>query len=518
MNILRDKNQLKAGAILSYISLGLTSFISIIYTPIMLRLLGQSQYGLYNLANSVIGYLGILDFGLGNAVIRYTSKYKALNDKESEESLYGIFIIIYSILAIIILIAGGILIMNIDSIFSTKLSMEELETMKILMVIMIFNLSISFPLGIFGGIITAYERFVFPKAMSIVRSVINPFIMLPLLLMGYRSIGMTVATTILNIIFISINIYYCFVKLKIKIKFKKFNFDIIKEISGYSFFIFMNIIVDKIYWSTDQLILGVVSGSVAVAIYAVGSTINGYYMNFSTAISGVFLPKITAMVTRSVSDNELSDLFIKAGRVQYIIMSFILGGFILVGEQFINNWAGQGYREAYYIAIIVMIPLTIPLIQTLGISILQAKNMHKFRSNIYLIIAIINIVASIPLAKALGGIGAAMATSVSIIIGHGIIMNVYYMKIIKLDILSFWNNILKMSIPVVLSVVVSKLINSLIYINGYLGIVIKGCIFSSIFLGFMWFIGMNDYEKKLIYKPLKKIGNKVMENINIKIN
>ena len=87
-------NQLKAGAILSYISLGLTSFISILYTPIMIKLLGQSEYGLYNLANSVIGYLGVLDFGLGVSVIRYTAKYRALNDKEGEENLHGLFIII----------------------------------------------------------------------------------------------------------------------------------------------------------------------------------------------------------------------------------------------------------------------------------------------------------------------------------------------------------------------------------------------------------------------------------------
>lgn len=510
---MKTKNQLKAGIILSYCSLLITSFISIIYTPIMLRLLGQSQYGLYNLSNSVIGYLGVLDFGLGNAVIRYTAKYRALNDKKSEENLYGMFIIIYSILAVIIFIVGGILISNIQYVFSRKLSVSELETMKILMIIMIFNLAISFPFGIFGGIITAYEEFVFPKVMAIIRAIVNPFIMLPLLLMGYTSIALTIATTILNIIFIFINMYYCFAKLKIKISFNKFNFKVIKEISGYSFFIFMNIIIDKIYWSTDQLILGAIVGSVSVAIYSVASVINGYYMNFSTAISGVFLPKITAMVTKNVSNSQLSDLFIKAGRVQYIIMSFILGGFILVGKKFINIWAGQGYEEAYYIALLVMIPLTIPLIQTLGITILQAKNMHKFRSNIYLIIAIINIIASIPLAKTLGGIGVAIATSISMIIGHGIVMNIYYMKIIKIDILKFWNNIFKMTIPVILSIIISLFINSLIYIDGYLGIIIEGVIFSLIFLIFMWFIAMNSYEKSLFLNPIIKVHNKAAKKV-----
>ena len=79
---MKEANQLKIGAFLSYVSLAIGNIISIIYTPIMLRLLGQSEYGIYNISNSIIGYLGVLDFGLGNAVIRYTSQYRALEDKD----------------------------------------------------------------------------------------------------------------------------------------------------------------------------------------------------------------------------------------------------------------------------------------------------------------------------------------------------------------------------------------------------------------------------------------------------
>ena len=503
-------NQLKIGAILSYISLGLSSFISILYTPIMLRLLGQSEYGLFNLSNSIIGYLGILDFGLGNAVVRYTAKYRALNDEEGEQNLHGMFIIIYSLLAFIIVLVGFILILNLDKLFSKTLTIEEMIRIKILMSIMIFNLAISFPFGVFAGIITAYEHFILPKIIAIIRAIINPLIMIPLLYMGYKSIGMTIVTTLINILCISINLYYCLKILKVKIKFKKFEFDVLKEISGYSFYIFLNLIVDKIYWSTDQFILGAISGTVAVAIYSLGSTMNTYYMNFSTAISGVFLPKVTKMVTKNVSDKELSDLFIKTGRIQYIIMSFILSGFILVGKQFINIWAGNGYSESFYIALVVMIPLTVPLIQNIGNAILQAKNMQKFKSNLYIGIAILNVIVSIPLAKILGGFGAALSTAISMIIGNIIIINIYYYKRLNIDITCFWANILRMSIPVVISIILGMSISSIININGYLGIAMKGSIFSVIFFVLMWLMGMNDYEKKLFIDPINKVKSKFL--------
>lgn len=508
-------NQLKLGAILSYVSLALTSVISLIYTPIMLNQLGQSEYGLYTLSNSVIGYLGILDFGLSNAVVRYTTKYKTLKDKENEENLYGMFIIIYSILAVIIIIAGSIIILNLDTLFSKSLTLIELNKMKIIMGILIFNLAISFPFGVFNGIILAYEHFVFPKLIAIIRAILNPLIMLPLLFMGYRSIAMTIATTILNIMFIIINIYYCFKILKIKVKFNIFRFDILKEISSYSFFIFLNIIIDKIYWSTDQLILGAVSGTVAVAIYSIGSTFISYYMSFSTAISSVFLPRVTQMVTKKVSSEEISELFIRTGRVQYIVMSYILSSFILFGKSFISIWAGNGYRESFYIALIVMCTLTIPLIQNIGITILQAKNLHRFRSKIYIVIALLNLIVSIPLAKLFGGIGAAACTATAMILGNGIIINLYYYRKIKINIPKFWGEIATMTIPVVISMFCGFLINKLISINGYMGIAIKGTIFSIIFVFIMFKYGVNEYEEQLFLNPIKKIKNKITSRENL---
>ncbi|MDU4892499.1 MAG: oligosaccharide flippase family protein [Clostridium sp.] len=507
---MKKVNQLKAGVILSYISLGLASFVSLLYTPVMLRLLGQSEYGLYSLSLNIIGYLGILDFGLGNAVIRYTAKYRALDDREEEANLHGMFIVIYSILAIIIILAGGVLVLNCKMIFKRTLTVNELYRIRILMSILIFNLAISFPLGVFEGIISAYEHFIFPKILSIIRTIINPLIMLPLLFMGYQSVGMTIAMTIVNIIFSAINMYYCFRILNIKLKFNKFNFQVIREISGYSFFIFLNIIVEKIYWSTDQFILGAVSGTVAVAIYSVGSTINNYYINFSTAISGVFLPRITRMVTKNASDEEISKLFVKTGRIQYILMTFILSGFALFGQEFIYTWAGEGYGEAYYIALVVMIPLTIPLIQNVGITILQAKNIHQFRSKVYIVIAVLNVAASIPLAKAFGGVGAALASAGAMIIGNIIVINIFYYKKAKINIPYFWKNIFIMTLPVAISIIIGKFINVFINISGYLGIIIKGCIFSVIFFILMWSLGMNTYEKDMFRIPIIKIKNKVL--------
>src|SRR5699024_4465083 len=231
-----------------------------------------------------------------------------------------------------------------------------------------------FPLSVFQSYIRAYERFVVDKLISIIRIVLAPVITLPLLLFGYGSVSMVVVTTVINLGTLLYATYYSYRHLEIKINFNRVDNQVIKEIFGYSFFIFLNIIVDQIFWKTDQIILGIVSGTVSVAIFAIAMQFITLYMQFSTAISNLFLPKLSMMEAEKASDEQFSNVLIKYGRIQFILIAYILSGFVVFGQYFINLWAGSAYSSAYYIVLLIMVPLTIPLTQNIGIAILQAKN------------------------------------------------------------------------------------------------------------------------------------------------
>ncbi len=497
-------NELKAGAVLNYIAICLNMIVGLIYTPFMLRMLGQSEYGLYSLASSVIGYLAVLDLGFGNAIIRYTAKFRAQGKHKEQEEMFGMFFMLYIFIGIIAFIAGGVLTMNVENMFSQSMSPEEISRTKIIMALMTFNLVYTFPMSIWGSIMMAYERFVFQKLVNVLRTVLNPVVMIFFLFAGYKAVTMVVVTSIFNIIALLVNWWYCKYRLDIKVRFAKFKFSFLKEVSIYSFWIFLNAIMDRIYWGTGQFVLGIYKGTVAVAVYAVAIQFQGYYMLFSTAVSGVFLPKVTAMVTREVSCKELSDLFIRTGRIQYIIMAFILSCFVVFGRPFIQLWAGDGYSDAYYISLMFLVTLTIPLIQNLGITILQARNQMKFRSILYIIIAIASLALSVALAKTYGGYGCAFSTTLALIIGQVVIMNIYYYYRQNIDILKFWVEISKMSIVPVLAILLG-----LYFVNEYLmpdisigRLFVYGLIFMVIYIMAFWKFSMNKKEKELFYAPI----------------
>ena len=185
-------NQLKAGAALNYVVILLNIAVGLLYTPYMLRMMGQSEYGLYSLVASVIAYLTVLDLGLGNAVIRYTAKFRAEGKTKEQYEMFGMFLVLYSIISVVALIGGMGLYLNVDTMFGSTMTEMELSRARIMMLILVFNLVFTFPMSIFSSIMSAYERFVFPRTINIIRVILNTAVMIALLEMGYKAVAMVI--------------------------------------------------------------------------------------------------------------------------------------------------------------------------------------------------------------------------------------------------------------------------------------------------------------------------------------
>lgn len=505
LKIDKETSQLRVGAILNYLIIGLNTLVGLLYTPYMLRMMGQSEYGLYSLVASVISYLTILDLGFGNAIIRYTAKFRAENKIREQYEMFGMFLVLYSIIGVVAFVIGLGLYFNMDVLFQNTMTIEEFGKAKIMVLLMVFNVAFTFPMSIYGAIINAYEHFVFPRFINIIRILLNTGIMVVLLSCGYKALSMVILQTIFNILTLILNFFYCKYKLSIRLIFGKFNWGFLKEVSLYSFWIFLFVIMDRIYWGTGQFVLGAVIGTTAVAVYAVAIQLLNMYMQFSNAISSLFLPKVTNMVTTNNNKKEISDLFIRTGRLQFSILAYILTAFLCFGKQFVILWAGPEYTDAYVISVLFFVPLTIPLIQNLGITILQARNQMEFRSILYIIIAIVSLFFQVLLSKLWGGVGCAIAVSGALIIGQIIIMNIYYSRKQYIEISRFWKEIFKMSIvPISLGSIV-YVTNQFYSITTWWNFLISCLLFSIIYIPLFIKFSLNENERKLLIPILKKI-------------
>lgn len=498
-------DQRKAGILLTYVSEAIKILTTLVYTPLMLRLLGDNEYGLYQTVNSTVLYLGLLSLGFGSAYVRYHSQYQARNDRQGIARLNGMFILMFCTMSLVCLVAGGVMTANPRAIFGDKLTEAELGRSQMLMAILIVSMAFTFPNSVFNCYVTAHEKFVFQKLLIAIQNLLNPCLTLPLLMLGYGSVAVVSISALLTIVVFVSNLFYCLKQLKMEFSFKGLEFSLLKEMGAFTFFIFLNQIIDQVNWAVDKFLLMRMIGPAAVAVYSIGAQINSLYLHMSTAVSNVFVPKVNQIVASTNDNQELSCLMTKVGRVQFLILALVLTGFIFFGKPFILLWAGSGKEAAYYVALLLITPVTIPLLQNLGIEIQRAKNKHRVRSVVYTCLAAGNVVLSVFLIPILGVAGAAAGTAVMLFLGNGLFMNWYYHCKIGLDMVAFWREMIRF-VPALLLICLFGLgYSCLVSISGWAMLLISVAVYAVVYAIIMWLLGMNEYEKQLVRKMLRKL-------------
>lgn len=495
--------QLKFGVLLSYLSQIAQILITLLYTPILLNLLGQSQYGIYQIVYSVVSLLSLMTFGFSGSYLKFFSKtqYKT---RQNLARLNGTFFLIFTFLGGMVLLLGLWIAFNTDSILGGKMSIEELSTAKTLMFILVFNCVAYFIIIVFNNYIIACEKFIFLHLLVLLGILLNPCFTFPLLLMGYGSIGMGIALLTITIIQAGVKMYYCLYKLHMQFSFKRMEWGLVKDIGSFSFFIFLESLVSLINANLDRFLLGKLAGSMAAAVYAVGGQINTLYMSVSTSISSVFTPRINRMVEEGQQD-QLSGLFIEVGRMQFVILYLFLCGFIIFGQRFILIWAGEAYSESFYIALILIIPNTLNLIQNVAYEIQRAKNLQKYRSYMWMGIAVMNIIISLFLIQRMGASGAALGTGLAWIVGSGFLMNWFYAVKVRLDVRSFWIEIGGLVKGGLIPLILGALFYHFILtcpLPLYFFLIL---VFAALYMSSMYYIGFKSSDREIVKNGIRRI-------------
>ena len=490
-------SQLKKGALLSYINIFLTISIGLVLTPFIVKSLGDAEFGLYTLIGAFIGYISLLDFGLNNTIVRFISKYKAEKDKISEENFLAITMLIYGMISIIIIIIGVVLYFNIGTIFAESLSKEELDKANIMFVILVFNLAITLPGGSFNAISSAYEHFVYPRTVNIIRLLLRSALVISLLVYGGDSIGLVLIDTVMNILVVFFNGIYIFKRLNVTIKLHFFKVSLIIEIFSYSIWVFVFAIVQMLRWQTGQFILGTTTNTVIVAVFAIGIMLGSFYRSFASTFSALVLPLATKMIVNKNDQESLNKVMVKYGRIVLSILLLFLAGFIGVGKEFVLLWVGGNYLDSWTIALLVMITSTIPLVQGFGNSILEAKNEIKYKSILNLVTTLLGVFFGYFLSQTYGGVGMIFGI-VFLYIVYNIFINIFFVKVFNFNVWFFFKNTFPYFLVVfVVTILLSIFLNQLWIESSWTYLLLKVLILSAVYIILTFFIAFNKEEKMM---------------------
>lgn len=497
------KDQKKLGAILGYVYIALQSVVSLVYIPLLLNGIGKSEYGIYQMAGSVIAYFSAMEASLCVSILKYYVEYKMKDDKRNMENVLAIGRRIFRMLSVAFVLISIPVGFVLKVSFADTFTICQIHEILWIFALMILNLVINMNNYVYLAAINGHERFVFIKLLSLTTLILQPIGVVLIIQQYHYAIAIVAVQFGLNIIMAYVRKYYAIKKLNCIVEYHGFDKVLFKGMMALTGSTLGVALADQIFWKTDQLILGSMIGPDVVTEYAIGSQLNAMYISVACVLGGVILPTVTKILVNG-SDRDISLYFAKIGRYQSVLVILVLTGMLAFGREFIYLLAGDGYEISYYVALLLMFPYSIDLIQICGATILQVKNQYGYRARMMIVSSVFNIGLTIFLIKLIGPLGAALSTAIAITLGNGFYLNYIYKYKIDLDIRSFFGSIKKCWLIGVAMLVISYPINMLRLPNLYVQFMVHIVLFVLVYVALVYVFVLTMEEKQSINLKISK--------------
>ena len=497
--------QIKLGAAVSYVAILFNVLAGFLYTPWMIHRIGQADYGLYTLTTSVMAYF-LIDFGLENAVVKFLSRYRATGDAKGMARFLGLVQKMYLLLDAGILVGLAVAYLFLDRIY-VQLSPAEMVKFRTLFVIAGLTILLSFPFTPLKGIMGAHEKFFAHKMLNLLQKAATIVLTMTLLLLGADLYALVIVQLIVGVAFVVLRGIYVNRTIHPLLDWRFFEGALLRSILSFTVWVALILVSQQVIVNLAPTLLGILAPGAAleISVFSIGMIFYGYLLNFSGALNGLFVPRVTQMVHEKATMGDLSRLMIRVGRAQTYVVGFIYMAFAVFGREFLHWWVGAGFEGSYEVGLILMSPCLVVFTQEIAGTFLIVVDEVKYRAILYIGSAALSVGLSILLVPSGGATGAAAAIAIAMTAGHLVGMNVVYAKVMKLDIVRFFRQCHLRILPVTAGVgLVGWALEDGIPHGSFWVFGAKIAAVAALFAAAIWFAAMNEEEKGLVRGVLGK--------------
>lgn len=432
-------HEARKGALYNYLNLLLITVTGVFLTPFIVRNLGASQYGLYTLVGALIPYCMLLDMGMGKTITRYVAHYRAHNDRDGEARFMTTCIGVYGVIIVVLLVCGGCLYSYSDRIWSNQLTPSELHNVRKMIAMVVAAHVIIIPGNAFTAICNGSGLFAFPRAVQPIKYLIRVVCVIALLLLGYKAFSLIALEMILNIGIVASTLIYVHRHIGRRHIFAPTR-AAYRPILKYSSWIALYATTYALQWNAGMIIAGLQMDAATIGVVGIGIMIGNMYGYFAETINRMTLPHATQLIKGNPSGEEITQNMVKIGRIIAIVQMGIMSAFAIFGESFIQLWAGESYREAYIVALMMMVSWIVELSQDYGNTLIEAKGRVKTMAIINFITIFAGAITSYYTSSRYGVTGLIGALSCGTILAT-IANNIYYKHLLQLNIKEYMTRV-----------------------------------------------------------------------------
>lgn len=376
------KSEIRSGALLNYANLLLRIAVDFFMVPLLLLCLGKSEFAIYTLAGVVVARLALCDFGLTASATRFLSEYRARGDAAGEAHFLGNLLALFTLGGLLVLVLGLGFYPFLGDVFS-RFTAGELEIFRVLYLMTLLNTALMFPARSLGGISAAQQRFRVPGIIAAVASVLNIAGIFALLMLGFRSVALTALTIGTSVLSLLCHAIYCFGILRARVSWSGWDVPLLRSLFAFSLWVFLSQLINVMNAGTGNVLVALTQNTDQVTLYTNSLKVYGYYFLSAGCLVSLYLPRMVQMVVAGATPAEQTDAMIRVGRYLVVLLLGLLLGMLFFGREFFALWVGASLGTAtdtcWLIAVLLMLPQTLALVQGLGWHVSQARNCLRRR-------------------------------------------------------------------------------------------------------------------------------------------
>jgi|GEM_PF-1046107 len=400
------------------------SLIGLVAVPLLVRLLGLEAYGLWALLSGLSIFVNVADLGLGSAFIKYTAEYAAIGRRDRVRQVVTFGVLFYLVL--------GAILVPIAALFAHQamawmhLSVALAGVAPLLLVFTIAYAAASsavlMPQTLLVGI--GYLRAT--SGIAVAGQVVFYAAALAFIAAGDGILSMVWASVVrlalMGLASLSVALVVYGNPFGSPLRLDR---ALVGQLLRFGGWIQINSIANSINWETDRIIIGALVGAPSIAIYELANKAARATRGFALNIVNPLLPEVSAK-TAAEGDRGFASLYIEASKHFMLATVALLGFLMAAAGPAVQLWLGDGYREVASIVGLLAATYLVMNTTIIGATMLRAVGRPRLEASYSVATAIVNVAATILLARRYGLFGVVLGTLVGAIIGGVYFLAVFH--------------------------------------------------------------------------------------------
>lgn len=399
--------------------------------PFTVHHIGAAHYGVLVLVTSVVGYSGLLQFGLRPTVVKRGAEYLARGDRAGLNQMAGLVFTLYSVLACVLLAAAAVGLAVLPSAFG--LSGERAVLFRTVLGLVALQAALSFTSTVWTAMVEAMQAHPVANGIKVVGELIRAAATVTLLLTGHGLVALVTLNLAVSLLQWTASRIYVRRRLpELRVRLTRAPRTQYVELLRFSGAMFVVGLSGTVEATSNKLIIGVFSPMAALTSFEVGDRLNAFSRGVMSQVLGVLMPAASGLAAVDARD-KLRDLLTFLSRVVIFAYGLPFIGFLVFGRDLIRLWMGPQFLVAYPVLVFLTCASFSQSHNAIAGSLIRGMGILGFLTRLSVARAVLNVVLTVILIQRFGLAGVAFATLVAYLAGD-VVLAVYYARVFQIPL------------------------------------------------------------------------------------